>query len=500
MSHAFTLQHRLKTQNGIQAKQDYIEQWLRDRPPRASDTTETMHNSILQHFLSKDLKDTSIPTIPSNYGSAPLDSFPPGQGIVLQIVDVQDISNSTHSLLNNLATVAPVRQVYVRRATESDIQFPRGTLRWTLTDGYKEIVALEYERLPQLKLTTPFGCKLFIKPCEVRSGLLFLKPANVKVLGGQVESLFGGNMLEELERRFKAKLGLSSSTASETETADRPIQSSLSSNSRPAPSIPQAPSISERSRISQPQVTTSHNNDSVGFDEDDDMFDDDFDMQAVDAVVQLHSNSVQPHRQQQQPLSSSPSPPDQQRQHVRETSYEGPLTQRFTEDDTDTMSIDLDEGTTLVDDRVTGFMDYEGTSPLTRQASQLSLGSDHMLEPSPPLPQQQQEILEPTVAQVARYLRDMESDKQPSISLPEQVTIRGKCKNVVRMGIKPSTYHIIGLIEPEVVDLDSDDKDDRLYVMLPNSYIEKELGMTSKQYLDLQKERGVEYCQKRVTK
>ena len=231
MSHAFTLQHRLKTQNGIQAKQDYIEQWLRDRPPRGSDTTETMHNSILQHFLSKDLKDTSIPTIPSNYGSAPLDSFPPGQGIVLQIVDVQDISNSTHSLLNNLATVAPVRQVYVRRATESDIQFSRGTLRWTLTDGYKEIVALEYERIPQLKLTTPFGCKvklperirkkmklvftrsliffiqLFIKPCEVRSGLLFLKPANVKILGGQVESLFGGNMLEELERRFKAKLG-----------------------------------------------------------------------------------------------------------------------------------------------------------------------------------------------------------------------------------------------------------------------------------------------------
>ena len=160
MSHVFTLQHRLKTQNGIQAKQEYIEQWLRDRPPRTSDTAETMHNSILQHFLSKDLKDTSIPTIPSNYGNAPLDSFPPGQGIVLQIVDTQDISNSTHSLLNNLATVAPVRQVYVRRATEGDIQFPRGTLRWTLTDGYKEIVALEYERLSQLKLITPFGCKV----------------------------------------------------------------------------------------------------------------------------------------------------------------------------------------------------------------------------------------------------------------------------------------------------------------------------------------------------
>ena len=246
----------------------------------------------------------------------------------------------------------------------------------------------------------------------------------------------------------------------------------------------------------RPQVT-SHDNDNADFEEDDDMFDDDFDMQAVDAVVELHSNTVQLQRQQQQYSVPPPSPPYQQQQHVRETSYEGPLTQRLTEDDTDHMSLDLDEGTTLVDDRVSGFMDYEGTSPLTRQASQLSLGSDLMLEPPP---QQEEEILEPTVAQVVRYLRDMEFNRQPNISLSEQVTIRGKCKNIVRMGIKPSTYHIIGLIEPEIVDLDSDDKDDRLYVMLPNSYIEKELGMTSKQYLDLQKERGVEYCQKTVMK
>ena len=160
MDFSQTLRHLLESRNGIRPNPEYIHQWIREQPPRTVRDRESMHSSILEHFLHRDLRDTSLPTIPNTYGDEPLGSFPPGNGIVLQIVDTQDISNPTHSLLNNLATVAPVRQVYVRRATEDDVQFPRGMLRWTLTDGFTEIIGLESKTISQLKLTTPFGCKV----------------------------------------------------------------------------------------------------------------------------------------------------------------------------------------------------------------------------------------------------------------------------------------------------------------------------------------------------
>lgn len=48
--------------------------------------------------------------------------------------------------------------------------------------------------------------QLLLKSCQVRRGILLLEPSNVKVLGGQVPSLYGHNMLAELEKRFKKQL------------------------------------------------------------------------------------------------------------------------------------------------------------------------------------------------------------------------------------------------------------------------------------------------------
>ncbi|CDH53001.1 hypothetical protein RO3G_00763 [Lichtheimia corymbifera JMRC:FSU:9682] len=194
---SYTLLRMLENELGVKAKREYVQSWQQSQAEQFGDRRR-MYEALKLDFLGRDMADTCLPTIPSDFGSDQLNVFP-AKNTVLQIVDTKDLSHSTHSLLNELATVTPVRQVYTRRATDADINFPRGMLRWTLTDGTHQIVAIEMKRINELQLKTPFGCK-------VRRGILLLEPSNVKVLGGQVPSLYGHNMLAELEKRFKQQL------------------------------------------------------------------------------------------------------------------------------------------------------------------------------------------------------------------------------------------------------------------------------------------------------
>ncbi|KAI9494100.1 hypothetical protein BDB00DRAFT_938634 [Zychaea mexicana] len=521
MDYAYTLQHVLKTQNGIQPKQEYIAQWLRERPPRSSDNRDIMHKSILQHFLSKDLRDTSIPTIPDNFGSDSLESFPPAPGIVLQIVDTRDISNSTHSLLNNLSTVAPVRQVYVRRATEDDVRFPRGTLRWTLTDGYTEVVALEYERINQLSLTTPFGCKVFIKPCEVRQGMLFLRPSNIKILGGQVESLFGGNMLEELERRFKAKLGLQPIATTESEIMHRPA-------------LPQPPPLSAATTTTTTTSTTSappsrstapvpSNNNHDDYDE----FDDDLDMQMLMEMEQTYSTSTRSRSQQQQQLllqpptsTSSIQAPQRAASMERHAAEDTDQNDSFSDEFMDAMSLDLEDmpTTTLAANQAPPLINHESTLPLARQASELNLNPEPEAEPQQQQPtlqctsdqksmsEQQQEtkaVSEVTVTQVVEYLRCRKSNPELTIQLPSQVTVQAIVSRPLRIGILPKQYNVTVQIEDLIMDLSLEEEErekNALCIMLPNDFIAKAWGLTSKEYCEIKEERGTKYVQDTYSK
>ncbi|KAI9315165.1 hypothetical protein BX666DRAFT_1959818 [Dichotomocladium elegans] len=208
--HTYTLLRLFESRLGIQPREDYITTWQQSRSDRFKDCEE-MYLAVLQDFLNKDMADTCRPSIPPHYGKESLEIYAP-RGTVLQIIDTRDLSHSTQSLLNEMSTAAAVRQVYVQRASEEDIKFPRGMLRWTLTDGTSQVVGIELKRISDLDLKTPFGCKLHIKNCQVRKGLLYLDPSNVKVLGGQVPALYGNNMLKELERRFKHRLNINSPT------------------------------------------------------------------------------------------------------------------------------------------------------------------------------------------------------------------------------------------------------------------------------------------------
>lgn len=154
----YTLLRMLENELGVKAKREYVESWQQSQAEQFGDR-QRMYEALKHDFLGRDMADTCLPTIPSDFGSDQLNVFP-AKNTVLQIVDTKDMSHSTHSLLNDLATVTPVRQVYTRRATDADVNFPRGMLRWTLSDGTHQIVAIEMKRINGLQLKTPFGCKV----------------------------------------------------------------------------------------------------------------------------------------------------------------------------------------------------------------------------------------------------------------------------------------------------------------------------------------------------
>ncbi|KAI8384820.1 uncharacterized protein BYT42DRAFT_275389 [Radiomyces spectabilis] len=233
----------LTDRKGIRLSSEYFKTWYanwRSNQPRQQPMDrQVIFDAALRDFLATDLAQSSVPVIPEDHGEQALSTFPPGElrhggGVVLQIQDTLDISTSTHTLLNSMTTVASVRQTYVLRGKDDEINFPRGMLRWTLTDGHRQIQALELQRIPQLELKTPFGCKLLIQSAQLRRGMLLLDPSTVKVLGGEVPSLYGANMLLELEKRFKTRLGITMSTApSENATTNPPPP--------PPSSVPETP-------------------------------------------------------------------------------------------------------------------------------------------------------------------------------------------------------------------------------------------------------------------
>lgn len=157
-----------KDRYGIRLKREYLQSWVQgSSAPINNNNRDLAVEELKSDFLAKDIQDTSIAIIPEQFGQSDVDTFPPepykqGRGVVLQIIDTEDISNSAFSLLNKLNNLTPVRQVYIERDDDEDVDIPRGLLRWILSDGNKQVQAMEMETIPELNLKTPFGCKVNI--------------------------------------------------------------------------------------------------------------------------------------------------------------------------------------------------------------------------------------------------------------------------------------------------------------------------------------------------
>lgn len=208
------LLRRCKERSGIRLTRDYLQSWKDQRTSPINDIAMA-YTEIVADFLKTDISVSSEPVIPENHGQLPVDTFPPGHlrqggGVVLQIQDTNDISHSALSQLDNLNTGQ---------------EWPRGKLRWILSDGTRQVQATEFQTITSLNLKTPFGSKVLIKSCQVRRGMLMLTAENVTLLGGGVPEIYGGNMIKELQTRLKARLNIAVQPNTPT-PASRPLDTS----------------------------------------------------------------------------------------------------------------------------------------------------------------------------------------------------------------------------------------------------------------------------------
>ena len=72
-------------------------------------------------------------------------------------------------------------------------------LKLELSDGHRTVIALEYRPIPVLNTKISPGYKLLITgPLKVVNKVLLLESKNVKLLGGEVDTLLIVNALENL--------------------------------------------------------------------------------------------------------------------------------------------------------------------------------------------------------------------------------------------------------------------------------------------------------------
>ncbi|KAI9285867.1 hypothetical protein BC943DRAFT_34743 [Umbelopsis sp. AD052] len=227
MSRHAQLSTALKDRYAIHVEPVYLASLVSDK---SKSDMATMERQIYDHFLKSNMLSSSLPVIPPNFGHLNDVLFPSSlNGTILQINSIMDVENSAQSLLNTLTASTPVRQVYhqLPAIPNGPVNFPRGTLKLEVTDGYKLITALEFKRIPSLSMNTCLGTKILVKNCRVSRGTLMLEPGTCQLLGGDVPSLYHGDMRKDLERRLRIRLGLPVSDEEEDTKDDEDIKHEL---------------------------------------------------------------------------------------------------------------------------------------------------------------------------------------------------------------------------------------------------------------------------------
>ncbi|KAI9573997.1 hypothetical protein HD554DRAFT_2003023, partial [Boletus coccyginus] len=156
-------------------------------------------DQFVQHveaqLLQSNLADSTVP----GSGIDPLLKKTTGPTpLLVEIRSITEIAHSAFNLLNTHQTRFDRADLGLAHEEDAEQQpdenegpvprFPRGMLRFELSDGLTTFRAIEFRSLPQLELgTTPLGYKMVLKSTPIRNGIAFLEPANVILKGYRTE-------------------------------------------------------------------------------------------------------------------------------------------------------------------------------------------------------------------------------------------------------------------------------------------------------------------------
>ncbi|KAI9207219.1 uncharacterized protein BJ171DRAFT_493932 [Polychytrium aggregatum] len=277
--------------------------------------TETFVASVLQQLLISDLAQVGLPVLPEDTDVEGLVLQP----CLLQIVSIRDIGESVFSQHNKI-TEQQAKQAAQADGTPIDPEkilrsLPKKMLQLTLTDGTRNISAIEYRPVHGLELFTPPGAKVLVQGATVKRSVLLLTADNTQLLGGPPESLADALVRLELQLRQEVECIRASDVDADSKPAGRKSAGPADSISampkagtlktpkkQPKPSAvsvsePQPQTRSQPWPQSQPQLQSQPVMqsfmptvlDDCDYDDDDDFADVDFSL--IDSIIEAATQS-----------------------------------------------------------------------------------------------------------------------------------------------------------------------------------------------------------------
>ncbi|NXN96486.1 RMI1 protein, partial [Rhinopomastus cyanomelas] len=165
--------------------------WIQEENSGSHLSQAQINRQVFQQWLLTDLRDLEYPILPDyilNASTGELSGF-----YSIQIDSLVDVSQPAYSQLQKLRGKNTVNEEVT--ASTQTFQKPWETkptrmLMLQLTDGIYQIQGMEYQPVPILHSNLPPGTKITIQGNILyRLGVLLLKPENVKLLGGEVDTL-----------------------------------------------------------------------------------------------------------------------------------------------------------------------------------------------------------------------------------------------------------------------------------------------------------------------
>ncbi|VEN38201.1 unnamed protein product [Callosobruchus maculatus] len=164
--------------------------WCKEETLPPTYTLKQLQNSVLEQWLLLDLRDLEIPSLPPNISQKK--KYILNGTFSLQLMYVMDVSKPKHWQLQRIRNG-------IQKNLDQEAENSKRMLLLCLTDGVQEVFGSEYHPIPCFNINMCPGLKIKLKgPIDVRQGRLMLKAENVKLLGGEVDSLVIPNAAENI--------------------------------------------------------------------------------------------------------------------------------------------------------------------------------------------------------------------------------------------------------------------------------------------------------------
>ncbi|XP_062985455.1 recQ-mediated genome instability protein 1 [Elgaria multicarinata webbii] len=178
--------------------------WIQQENGGSNLAQASINKQVFEQWLLTDLRDLECPVLPDcilNDSKGELNGF-----YSIQIDSLVDVSQPAYSQLQKIRGKNTVNEEITANTQGTGKSWeakPTRMLMLQLTDGIHHIQGMEYHPVPVLHSSLPPGTKVMIQgKVAYRLGVLLLKPENVRLLGGEVDSLVEDFIAERVLARL----------------------------------------------------------------------------------------------------------------------------------------------------------------------------------------------------------------------------------------------------------------------------------------------------------